>query len=356
MTSVFPFDLPAATVFYLVLFAATLVIHFVFMSYVLAGTVWIMAGLFRPKNESSIITTTLSDWMPVMLSGAITAGVAPLLFIQILYRQPFYTANLLQFNRWMAILPVLIVLFYLYYLIKAHSTRHTLIQRIASVVCVAGVLFIAWSWSGNHELSVQQPDRWQEIYSGTNPAPRNPLVGLRLVLWVTTTFPVLSCLLTWQLRQPNDSSEPPPGIARTAAVAITASILTVITGLLIGGQLPDAARGTLLSRAGAPWLFLAGAGWCVQLFSWVRRFRSRQDSSGTRWLVTAGLLLQLTGLMMCRELIRVIRLQDRIDFAGHSDARTAEGFGLFLLFCVVNGLVAAWCIRMARGAGREPSA
>ena len=51
-------------------------------------------------------------------SAAITAGVAPLLFLQILYQREFYTANLLLFNRWMAILPVLIVGFYSLYLIK----------------------------------------------------------------------------------------------------------------------------------------------------------------------------------------------------------------------------------------------
>lgn len=350
MTSVFPLDLPAATIFYVVLFVATLVIHFVFMSYVLAGTVWILAGQFRRRDESSIITETLSDWMPLMLSGAITAGVAPLLFIQILYRQPFYTANLLQFNRWMAILPVLIVLFYLYYLIKAQGTRHSTIQRLAAVICVCGVLFIAWSWSGNHELSLQDHARWQEFYVGSQTSRNSPLVSLRLVLWTLTTFPVLSCLLTWQLKNAGKKSAQPPGIARTAAVAICATLLSCITAGLLGSQLPDAARTALLSRPGVPWLILAAAGLAIQLTGWVIRFRNRIDTTGTRILVTCGLVLQLAGLMMCRELIRVVRLGDRIDFTGHADARTADGFALFLVFCVINGLAAAWCIRMARSA------
>ena len=96
MSSLFPLNLPEPTAFYVCLFVSTLAIHFVFMSYVLAGTMWILAGTLLPFNsQMSPVTSTLKDWMPVMLSGAITAGVAPLLFLQILYREQFYTANLL---------------------------------------------------------------------------------------------------------------------------------------------------------------------------------------------------------------------------------------------------------------------
>ncbi len=353
MNAVFPFDQPAGTVLYLILFVATLVVHFVFMSYVLAGSLRILAGLWMPQKTPSATSDVLTDWMPFMLSGAITAGVAPLLFIQILYRQQFYTANLLQFNRWMAILPVLIVLFYLSYLIKAHGRRRSLAQRLASLVSVASVLFIAWSWSGNHELSLQDPDSWQSHYAG-EAADGSHLVILRLLLWVATTLPVLSCLLTWQLRNNPDSDSGQPssirGIATTALIGLGLSLsLTCLTGV----QLPALARSTVFSQQGMPWVLVAAAGLLLQLGGWAQRLRRRTESTSTRWLVTGGVALHLTGLIMIRELVRLVRLGDRIDFAAHADASTAEGFSLFLVFAVANGAAAAWCIRSVQRSGTD---
>ena len=50
-------------------------------------------------EKSDPLAAPLRDWLPFVLSAAITAGIAPLLFVQILYQRAFYTANLLLFNR-----------------------------------------------------------------------------------------------------------------------------------------------------------------------------------------------------------------------------------------------------------------
>ena len=349
MTNVFPFDLPTSTSLYLVLFVATLVIHFIFMSYVLAGSVWVLVGLFGSKEKPSVVVDTLKDWIPLMLSGAITAGVAPLLFIQVLYRQQFYTANLLQFHRWMAILPVLIVLFYLAYLVKAQGDRHSIIQRAAAAICVCCVLFVAWSWSGNHVLSLQSHDIWQDQYASGVSVSQQTVVGLRLALWITMTFPVLSCLLMWQLRNPrSDAGNQPPGVARTSAIAICGTVAAVVMAIATGSQLPETSREALMSGNGVLWLFSGGLGTIVQFSAWIQRFRCRQDTLVTRAVITLGIVLQLWGVMMCREVVRTTNLGDRVDFAGHADAATSEGFLLFLLFCGINGTVAGWCIRLVR--------
>jgi hypothetical protein len=129
MNTIFPLGFPAPTIFYLVLYIATLLVHVVFMNYVLAGSAYIAFGVL--KNRTAVsglkedkIANMLRDWLPFVLSAAITAGVAPLLFIQILYKQNVYTANLLLFHRWMSIVPALIVGFYLLYLAKSKKIIH----------------------------------------------------------------------------------------------------------------------------------------------------------------------------------------------------------------------------------------
>lgn len=343
MSSLFPLNLRGPTAFYLCLFVATLAIHFVFMSYVLAGTMWILAGtLFPSRNETSPVTSTLKDWMPVMLSGAITAGVAPLLFLQILYREQFYTANLLQFHRWMAILPVLIVLFYLLYVVKALDARRRLLQVIASLLCVGCVLFIAWSWVSNHGLSLQTQEQWTAHYDG-RPTEQSGVL-LRLMIWTLMTFPALSIIVAWQCCGAMSGNL---WIARVALCALLASVLP---GWLYATQQSDSVRVALTSSNVVPWLAAAAIGWMGQVLGWFAQIRLSSFHNLTRTIITAGLLLQVAGVMMLREVIRVTTLGDRIDFARHADAATSGGLWLFLIFCGVNGAMAFWCIRMARRA------
>ena len=69
-----------------------------------------------------MISKVVCDWLPAILGLAITAGIAPLLFVQILYKHQFYTANLLLFNRFMLLLPALIVAYYMLYLVRSHAS------------------------------------------------------------------------------------------------------------------------------------------------------------------------------------------------------------------------------------------
>src|SRR5579871_3416916 len=167
MDVLFPFGFPAATAFYLAVYLVTLVIHVVFMNYVFAGTAYLaILSVFAPDPpdgaKSNRMALCLKDWMPFMLSAAITAGVAPLLFVQILYRYNFYTANLLLFHRWMAILPVLIVGFYLLYVLKSKAGSAMSLTARALVGCgaLACFAFTGWSWTENHLLSLRGQEFW----------------------------------------------------------------------------------------------------------------------------------------------------------------------------------------------------
>jgi len=100
----------------LALYVATLALHAVFIGYVVAGTAYTLVQSLRRADDP--IAATVRDRLPFMLGAGITAGVAPLLFVQLLHQTRFYTANLLLGPRWMAVVPALIVGFYALYLAK----------------------------------------------------------------------------------------------------------------------------------------------------------------------------------------------------------------------------------------------
>ena len=98
MNTPFPFELPSPSIWYVVLYAATLLLHVAFMSYVLVGALLLgLAGLRArlhaahrsghadgtggDRGALAPMARVLKDWMPSALSAAITAGIAPLLFV-----------------------------------------------------------------------------------------------------------------------------------------------------------------------------------------------------------------------------------------------------------------------------------
>src|SRR5678816_2594181 len=123
----------------LALYVATLAVHAAFIGYVVAGTAYSLA-------RDDALSRTVRDRLPFMLGCGITAGVAPLLFLQLMHQQRFYTANLLLGPRWLAVVPALIAGFYALYIGK---TRW---RRAAYGIALACFAFVAWSWSELHEL------------------------------------------------------------------------------------------------------------------------------------------------------------------------------------------------------------
>src|SRR6185295_12063024 len=154
-------------------------LHAVFVSYVAAGTAYALVAAIRKTADP--IAARARDWLPFMLGAGITAGVGPLLFLQLLHQRRFYTANLLMGPRWGAVVPALIVGFYALYLAKA-SRR---LQRLALGVGLACFAFVAWSWTELH-LVMQDDPAWRAMYGAGARFYLDLAIVPRLVTWLGT--------------------------------------------------------------------------------------------------------------------------------------------------------------------------
>ena len=360
MSNLFPFNQPGPTAFYLTLYVTTLLLHFIFMSYVFAGTSWITIGMFLKRGEEeSRLVAVLKDWMPVMLSGAITAGVAPLLFLQILYRREFYTANLLLFHRWMLILPVLVALFYLLYIVKSKSLaqRFRWLPKTASLCALCCVVFVGWSWVENHQLSLAGQSEWTEMYAAGKMTWSSAAVWPRLTLWYTTTFSAMCLVLCWQLHwtsraEGHSATRASIGAHRTAAIAIAGLAASAAMAFVVFRQLPIDVQETLRT-IGFSWMIMLGIGTGVQIAGWLYQYRQGRFSGRSLTLVSAGIVLHLTGLLMLREITRFTQLQDTIDLSGHASAAKTGGLTLFVVFALINIAIIVWCVRLVKNGRRS---
>ncbi len=370
MDTTFPFGFPLPTAFYLTLFVVTLVLHVLFMNYVLAGTAWLAWSVVTKKvrlgatsaeiakKEPASSESILADWIPSMLSGAITAGVAPLLFVQILYQREFYTANLLLFNRWMSILPILILGFYSLYILRSDwlTRRSSVVKILTGLLPFLCVAFVAYSWTENHLLSVNSPEQWRDFYVDNKKVYFEPQILPRLAVWGLGSIATTCVWLAWQFRYRSVHRLPVDNrsMQRLPKLALFGLVASTVCGLAYYLSAPELSA-VFLGPMARWYLLLAVIGMLAQMIGWFQLLRrvplTNEISRKQLFLSTGGLLVTIVAMTACRECIRLTslgssRLQELIP--QHAEAMKVEGFWVFLLFAVINIGLIYWCFHLVK--------
>jgi hypothetical protein len=367
----FPFELPSPSIWYVVLYAATLLLHVAFMSYVLVGALLLgLAGLRArlhaahrsghadgtggDRGALAPMARVLKDWMPSALSAAITAGIAPLLFVQILYQEEFYSANLLSFHRWMAILPVLIAAFYLLYLLKAKRIAgRPALQGAIALAITACMLFVAWSWVENHLLSLDR-SAWPAQYAEKRMFYASPAVLPRLGFFVMATLPTGALLLLAQMHggatgttaDETRTATRPLAIAAIVGTAVAATVSsTVLRGPLATAGVSEAAFG--------PWLaVIAGGAGCAALGWMLGAVRGAMTRAA--WALAGfGTIAFWAAVILAREATRWAIAGGAAALERHGEVGTTAGLLVFTLFAAIGVGAMAWIVRVVARASRR---
>ncbi|HUU83257.1 MAG TPA: hypothetical protein VM243_07105 [Phycisphaerae bacterium] len=322
-----PLGLPAPAAVFVVLMHVTFLLHVLFMNGTLGGMLiacelnaMALAG-HRPSNR---LARLLHQAIPVSTSMAITFGVAPLLFVQVLYGQFFYTAFALMGPTWLAALGALLVGFYAIYLIAYYGSNALLNKagawddrpgRRLFISCIATVLLlgIAWVFTQNHVLSLH-PNRWAmgdewkigRLFVGAPMSlPRyiHNVVGAVAVagMWIVA-------LGWWRRRRGLDQADTARFTIRLGLWIVTVLAgLQVVMGPVLLFSLDRGVRSEVFgfdTLGGAIWTVTLFTALPVQLAGAVQGIR--QPLRG-RWslLAAGGMLVTVIGMVCAHEQVRV---------------------------------------------------
>ena len=361
MDTTFPFGFPPATAFYLTMYVLTFVLHQAFTHYVLAGSLCLTWFTISKGRESvgwteQPLQATLRDWIPFLLSAAITAGVAPLLFIQIVYQYQFYTANLLLWWRWMIVVPVLIVGFYLTYLVKSHRLWTWPYAVRVGVLLATSLcfIFVGFCWTANHLLA-NRGATWPDVYTTGHLPFTFSEVAFRMLVWLGGSFSTLSVILGWQLLYRQSFSQADAdtagqnwGTRTLAGMSLGGLGTAAIAGLVYILFVEASVKSLVFGNLGRLYVIGCVLGIGLQCCCWIPAWRSDRLRVRGLLLATAGSLLTLASTTVLREGVR-IRAIDLSSLAPlHAEAAKVGGFGVFLVASVVVGLLIAWCIHLVR--------
>ncbi len=343
MDTPFPFGLSLPSAVYSSLLAVTFAVHLLAAQFLLAGSAFVAWEALRDSRAMSPLRALVVDWLPFAMGVTITLGVAPLLFLQIVDQQAFYTANLLLFHRWMAVLPVLVGAFYLLYLQKACAglRHHAIWGRVIPVAVFLCVVFVGFSWSENHLLAGQR-EKWTGFYGEGALFFRTPELLPRFGTMLAAAFPGLAVAGAWMVRYlPEEDSIAVRRLLHRLALGgvVAATALALLTSSFLG----PSTRTALLGTFGMPWLVAMGVGLVATaavLFSSPGRLRPGPLT--TTW----GLFL--LGLAFVREVLRWSRLDPTVAARHHQHAWGVGGLGVFAFFAVLLVGLAGWCLLRTR--------
>jgi len=197
-----PNPLPAPFWVFKLLLLVTFVLHILAMNFMLGGAVLALVAKWRPGNGeyNNRMFADLSKKLPIFLPATITLGIAPLLFVQVLYGQFFYTSSTIVAWPWFLVLVFLTVAYYGFYYVSFQSNGQPGKGRSILLLSVLLILAIGFIYSNNFTLS-QTPSRWPSKYfadtSGWNLNLTEPTLIPRFLHFFTAAMAVGGLLLVF---------------------------------------------------------------------------------------------------------------------------------------------------------------
>ena len=142
--------------------------HVIPMNVALGGSFWsgisLLRGKGNPNSNHTRIGHELAMALPFFVSFAITQGIVPLLFLQLIYGPLYYTSSIMMGTTWILLLVILLTGYYALYIYKY---KHPQLGKGAGLLLLAVSLlfgFVGFLFTNNMTLMLQ-PETWQHVVS-----------------------------------------------------------------------------------------------------------------------------------------------------------------------------------------------
>ena len=382
-----PSGLPAAVWLLEFLLVFTFILHVLVMNVALGGGLvsgwatwrarrWGRRGSSVQEVRYRAVAGSLAKLLPVSTAFAITTGVAPLLFVQVLYGQLFYSSSVLMAWPWLAVVALLLVGYYGYYGLSfvlggTEAGRPGAITTPAAgavegagpsatpastllLAAGSGLVFVAIALIFTNNMTLMlRPDRFGALYgasdAGLHANLGDPWVWPRFLHVVVGSLAVTGIVmgLVGRLRTWSDPALGPWITALGARLFILATLVQLAVGAWLLFSLPHVVRDVVLTGGPELMLLVTGVGFALLAVLVVRR---------SVVLALVPLVVTIVDMAIVRHQVRTLTLVPY--FSVDSMAVNAQT-GVFILFAVllVAGLaVVSWMVWRLAAARRVATA
>ena len=161
-----PMPLPAPYWLFKLLMLVTLLLHLLAMNFMFGGA--ILAAVARLKggkdDQYLQLSTNIAKKIPSFLAATITLGIAPLLFLQVIYGQYFYTSSVIMGWPWFLVVIILIFAYYGFYVVAFTEDQRKGGLIWALLFSLVLVFVVGFFYTSNMTLMLR-PEKWMAKYA-----------------------------------------------------------------------------------------------------------------------------------------------------------------------------------------------
>jgi len=328
----------------------TFVLHLLAMNFLVGGAMIAIVSRLRGAMD---VARWIETKLPVAMAFTVTLGVAPLLFVQLLYGHLFYSSSVIMGWPWFTVILILLVTYSLVYRVAWKGEGGA--ARLLLLLVNLGLLAIAFLYVNNMTMALR-PDTWAAKYlarpSGTSLNLDDPSFWPRYLHFMIAALAVMGMVLaTVGARRIKKGDEGGRSWLQTGAFwFVVPTALQIAIGLWWLITLPRPVMTPLMGGdTMQTMVFMISI--TLPIFALIMMALSiKLDRPfgivhGASWL----LILTIVGMVLTRQYVREGML------AGHFDTATLEVapqwgvFGLFAVLLVIALGTVAWMLReMAR--------
>jgi hypothetical protein len=153
------------------------------MNFLIGGIIIALYAAVRKRWDDPTLLK-FARLFPVAMAATVTLGVAPLLFVQMVYHRQVYSAAIVSGWFWLMIVFVVIIAYYALYRAAFQGEKTGKVSKAALCLALIGLVYVSISYSSVFSMA-ENPKLIQSLYAQDQSGlVWNPDVGDYLLRWL----------------------------------------------------------------------------------------------------------------------------------------------------------------------------
>ncbi|MCL7487169.1 MAG: hypothetical protein M8357_03200 [Desulfobulbaceae bacterium] len=339
-----PDTLPVSWGWFELLLIITLFLHIILMNVMLGTGIIALVNHFRGGPDSEPLTREIAGKLPFAIAFTVNFGVAPLLFVQVLYGHFFYTSSVLMANFWLFVIAFLVSGYYMAYI---YDYKYDALQGARVPVLgytVFALVAIAFFMTNNFTLA-QVPETWTRYFDSPTGFLLNlgdPILFPRLLHMITAAIAVggMSIALYYELKRRRGDEEAARWVRHGCSWFGYATIANFGFGFWFYGMLPEQVRNSSTLAGGMIGVLLL-AGVILAALSIIYSLRGKILPA--MYTVLPTILI----MILIRDLVRAAYLRPYFSLSDLEVVSQHSPMVVFLIIFLGGLLLNYWMFKLA---------
>lgn len=321
----------------------TFIAHILVMNVMLGASIIALVHHLRGRKETEGLTKTISAKLPFTIAFAVNFGVAPLLFIQVLYGQFLYSSSVLMAVYWLGVVGLVILAYGSAYLYDFRYATLGALKTFCIALTALCLLIVAFIFTNNMTLMLN-PESWTAYLDnsrGTLLNLHDPTILPRYLHIVASSTALGGLALALLHNRRKDDPLARRWVRHGVNWYAFSTMVQMALGLWFLTALPERVTNLLLGGS-LPHTLIFATGAILGIFSISNALRYNVGTTAILSLTTISLMIYLRDMVRDAYLAPYFRIEERVV--------TGEYLPLilFILTLLAGLAIVAWMLRAAR--------